>query len=142
MISEILYYKNKIIYLFSFLFLASKIGMSLNFHYCGDQIASISFSSNPKGCNMKSSDFETHKNSTDFNNEDCCKNDEVLIQNDNPENFKIVNSKKENFKDLLVLNLIILDHSFSFYNHRFSWKPPPKTTKNLYLYYNQFILYG
>jgi hypothetical protein len=142
MISRILYYKKKIIYFFIFLFLASKIGLSLNFHYCGDKISLISFSSSPKGCNKKVNDFKNHKKYLDINNQDCCKDDLVFIQNDKPENFKIVNTKKENFKDVFILNFIISHHSFSFYNYSFNWKPPPKTNQNLYLFYNQFILYG
>ena len=137
-----MHYKKKIIYFLLFLFLASKIGLSLNLHYCGDEVLLISLSSNPKGCDMKLNDFKNHKKPTDITNQDCCEDDLVFIQNDKPENFKIVYTKKENIKYFFIVNLSISENYFSFNNYSFSWKPPPKTNQNLYLFYNQFILYG
>ncbi len=141
MINKSLSYKRILIFFFTFFFLASKIGLSLNFHYCGDEISLISFSSNPKGCDMKSNGFKNHKNYLGINTQDCCKNDIVFLQNDKPENFKIANNKKENHNNFFFIKFIISNYSYSFYNN-LDWKPPPRINKNLYLFYNQFILYG
>ena len=71
--------KNNFIYFFSFLFLTSKIGMSLNFHFCGDNLYQISSLSDPKVCEMHSSYSENEKDSFEINLEDCCDDQIVFV---------------------------------------------------------------
>ena len=118
------------------------MGMSLNFHFCGDELSQISSSSNPKGCEMHSSYSENDKDNIDINIEDCCDDQIVLVQNNNSENYNS-NQKIEKIKDVtFLLKKYFPLKSRSFLYYSFNWKPPPKSESNLYLIFNQFMLYG
>ena len=68
------------LFLLIILFVHSKMGMALNFHYCGDHLAQISFALNPKGCGMetsKTSDSDT----LSFSQKNCCADEVEIFQN-------------------------------------------------------------
>ena len=134
--------KNNFIYFFSFLFLTSKIGMALNFHFCGDKLYQISSSSDPKVCEMHSSYSENEKDTFEINPEDCCDDQIVFVQNNNIEKYNS-NQKIEKITDatfLLSKHFSLKPRSFLYYS--LNWKPPPKSESNLYIIFNQFMLYG
>ena len=134
--------KNNFIYFFSFLFLTSKIGMSLNFHFCGDELFQISPSSDPKVCEMHSSYSENKKNTFEINLESCCDDQIVFVQNNNIEKYNS-NQKIEKITDAtFLLNNYSSLKPRSFLYYSFNWKPPPKSESNLYIIFNQFMLYG
>ena len=133
--------KNNFIYFFSFLFLTSKIGMSLNFHFCGDELFQISPSSNPKVCEMHPSYSENKKNTFEINPEGCCDDQIVFVQNNNIEKYNS-NQKIEKITDAtFLLNNYSSLKPRSFLYYSFNWKPPPKSESNLYIIFNQFMLY-
>tara|TARA_B100000945_G_scaffold273471_1_gene236411 strand:- start:2542 stop:2910 length:369 start_codon:yes stop_codon:yes gene_type:complete len=122
--------------------LASKIGMSLNFHFCGDKLYQISSSSDPKVCEMHSSYSENEKDTFEINPKSCCDDQIVFVQNNNIEKYNS-NQKIEKITDATFL----LSKDFSlksrnFLHYSFNWKPPPKSESNLYIIFNQFMLYG
>jgi hypothetical protein len=63
--------------------LTSKVGLALNIHYCGGQIAEISMAWEAEGCQMsypldQQQGFEVKKSH-------CCDNEIVFIQNNTPQ---------------------------------------------------------
>ena len=53
------------------LFVHSKMGMALNFHYCGDHIAAISLAYSPKGCGMEMTKNQKTEGLS-FSQKSCC----------------------------------------------------------------------
>jgi len=116
--------------------------MSLNFHFCGDELFQISPSSDPKVCEMHSSYSENKKNTFEINPEGCCDDQIVFVQNNNIEKYNS-NQKIEKITDATFqLNKYSSLKPRSFLYYSFNWKPPPKSESNLYIIFNQFMLYG
>ena len=116
--------------------------MALNFHFCGDKLYQISSSSDPKVCEMHSSNSENQKDFFEINPNDCCDDQIVLVQNNNIENYNS-NQKIQRITDatfLLSKHFSLKPRSFLYYS--LNWKPPPKSKSNLYIIFNQFMLYG
>ena len=68
------------------LFAHSKMGMALNFHYCGNHLASVSLAVNPKGCGMETSK-SNHSKSLTFSQKSCCVDDIEIFQSTEDINF-------------------------------------------------------
>jgi len=116
--------------------------MSLNFHFCGDKLSQISSSSDPKVCEMHSSYSENDKDTFEINLEDCCDDQIVFVQNNNIEKYNS-NQKIEKITDAtFLINKYSSLRLRSFLHYNFNWKPPPKSESNLYIIFNQFMLYG
>ena len=116
--------------------------MALNFHFCGDKLYQISSSSDPKVCEMHSSYSENEKDSIEINPKDCCDDQIVFVQNNNIEKYNS-NQKIEKITYatfLLSKHFSLKPRSFLYYS--LNWKPPPKSESNLYIIFNQFMLYG
>ena len=123
------------------LFVHSKMGMALNFHYCGDHLAEISFAFNPKGCGMESSTLET-SNTLNFFQKSCCSDDLKVYQSMEYitilDDVQAVNIDAEGpicqntYSDLAVLSAQQL---------KLKLRPPPRRS-NLFLLYSYFVFYG
>ena len=123
------------------LFIHSKMGMTLNFHYCGDHLAEISFAFNPKGCGMESSKLET-SNTLNFSQKSCCSDDLQVYQS--MEDITILDDAQAVSIDAEVLvyqntytDLAIL----SAQQVKLKSRPPPGRS-NLFLLYSSFVFYG
>lgn len=123
-------------------FLHSKIGVALNIHYCGGQIANVSWVFDAKDCGM-----ETAINSTDEHEHDhfiakmCCDDQKVVEQNTSDQ-LKIEGVDLELQADFNPLWTPVPVFR-STTHHRlvqYSSNAPPE--KGLYLYYCSFIFYG
>lgn len=66
---------------FAIYFLATKLGVALNLHYCGENIARISYAAHKKGCGMEEKPLATLFCSADIQEKSCCKDEVQLIQN-------------------------------------------------------------
>ena len=123
------------------LFVQSKIGMALNFHYCGDHLAKISFAFNPEGCGMESSKLEA-SNAVNFSQKSCCSDDLQVFQS--TEDITILDHVhavsidvevpvyKNIYNDLEVL---------SSQQIKLKLRPPLRRS-NLFLLYSSFVFYG
>lgn len=107
------------------LFLHSKVGVALNVHYCGGQIAAVSWAYLPENCGM-----EMKKSSSElpiFSAKNCCDDDLVVEQNsedqkqpDQKDRRTVANLTQPVFQDTNSLSYNSQLLVFSVYN------PPPK----------------
>lgn len=86
------------------LFLQSKIGMAFNVHYCGSQIAKISWSFDAKGCGMENPKTNSIP-LAQLLQQMCCSDDQIIAQNDTDQNTT---------QDDLVINPNATAHSSLF----------------------------
>ena len=71
---------------FILIFLTSKVGLALNVHYCGENIAEIALVWSAEGCEMSSEkSHDNHQDSTVKKNH-CCQDVLIFIQNNAPQN--------------------------------------------------------
>jgi hypothetical protein len=128
------------LFLLIILFVHSKMGMALNFHYCGDHLAQISFALNPKGCGMetsKTSDSDT----LSFSQKNCCADEVEIFQNKGDISL---------FDDLSGFDFEITGINLNYYSTNYSTddpqliqfhpRPPPLQT-DLYRLYSSFLFY-
>ncbi len=124
-----------------FIFTHSKVGMALNFHYCGNHLAQISLAYNPKGCGMEVTPAKTSKEIT-FSQKKCCEDDLKVFQSSEDisiwDNLKTANLV---FKLPVVFKENILNPSFPLKNIQLNEHPPPKKLA-FYILNNAFIFYG
>lgn len=128
------------LFLLIILFVHSKMGMALNFHYCGDHLVQISFALNPKGCGMetsKTSDSDT----LSFSQKNCCADEVEIFQNKGDISL---------FDDLSGFDFEITGINLNYYSTNYSTddpqliqfhpRPPPLQT-DLYRLYSSFLFY-
>ena len=68
---------------FVIVLLTSKVGLALNIHYCGGQIAEISMAWKAEGCQM--SNLSDDQQGFEVKKSHCCDDKTVFIQNNNPQ---------------------------------------------------------
>jgi len=123
-----------------FLFVHSKMGMALNFHYCGDHIAVISLAYSPKGCGM-----EVIKNQKtegfSFSQKSCCSDALEIFQS--TEGISIADDAKRLDLDFFsppiqgVRKLPVLA-----YNQKIQLnKRPPLLQRQLFNLYGSYVFY-
>jgi hypothetical protein len=125
------------------IFLITKVGLSLNLHYCSDELYMISNTMNPKGCSMKSVKKTTNNHPNSIYNKDCCYDKVFHLQNDETEFFKSVDffkskTSKKYLRETTSNYLFIFREEFTKSNY----DPPPIKSKNLFKLYNHLIIYG
>ena len=122
------------------LFVHSKMGMALNFHYCGDHIAAISSAYNPKGCGM-----EMTKNQKTggfyFTHKSCCFDALKIFQS--TEDISIADEAKwldVDFSSPPILGIRRL--SGLTYNQKIQINErPPPLQRQLFSMYGSFVFY-
>lgn len=112
-------------FLLLILFLHSKIGVALNVHYCGEQVAVISWAFDAENCGMEKE--PSSNDALHFSGKHCCDDDLVVEQNSNDQNkqeveqfFSILAQKKTSWlkkRDLAGNGVVLSD------------KPPPPKLK-------------
>ena len=70
---------------FMLIFLASKVGLALNIHYCGGYIAEIALAWNVVGCGMTSEKSENNSQAISLLKKHCCADETIFIQNNEPQ---------------------------------------------------------
>tara|TARA_B100001057_G_scaffold106812_1_gene104452 strand:- start:986 stop:1402 length:417 start_codon:yes stop_codon:yes gene_type:complete len=125
------------------LLMSTRIGFAINVHYCGHQIAKISLASNPFGCGMEIDQDKRLTQYTNFSKTPCCKDQILLLQNNEPQKFEI----DSNLVFFIIEKVIQSDSLFEvptlFSNIAFDIKyttPPPKN--KIFLLNHSFIIYG
>ena len=71
--------------LFVLIFLASKVGLALNVHYCGGHIAEIELAWKVEGCGMFSEKIEDKDQAISILKKHCCADETIFIQNNEPQ---------------------------------------------------------
>ena len=70
---------------FVLIFLTSKVGLALNVHYCGGDIAEIALAWNVVGCEMTSEKSENNSQAISLLKKHCCADETIFIQNNEPQ---------------------------------------------------------
>ena len=70
---------------FVLIFLASKVGLALNVHYCGGHIAEIELAWKVEGCGMFSEKIEDKDQAISILKKHCCTDETIFIQNNEPQ---------------------------------------------------------
>ena len=122
------------------LFVHSKMGMALNFHYCGDHIAAISSAYNPKGCGI-----EMTKNQKTvgfyFTQKSCCSDALKIFQS--TEDISIADEAKWLDVDFSSPPILVI-HRLSglTYNQKIQINErPPPLQRQLFIMYGSFVFY-
>ena len=122
------------------LFVHSKMGMALNFHYCGDHLAEVSFAFSPKGCGMEKIKKES-SNTLEFSKKSCCLDDIQVFQS--AEDITLSNEANGLVLDYLspsLQNEFIAPNLFSCFIIEQNCLPPP-ITSSLFKLYSSFVFY-
>ncbi len=125
-------------------FLASNVGFAFNIHICGGSVSEISVIWDKAGCDMPDDDKNnSHQHSKkNFNAEDCCNDDILIVQKSDPERIyvKQINKFLDNFSILLRNVPFVKEASFTNLNlKKINYPPPPA---KLFLLFSSFIFYG
>ncbi|MDC1080848.1 hypothetical protein OAQ15_01945 [Flavobacteriaceae bacterium] len=128
------------LFLLIILFVHSKMGMALNFHYCGDHLVQISFALNPKGCGMETSKT-SYSDTLSFSQKNCCADEVEIFQNKGEISF---------IDDFNGFDFEISGSNSNYSSKNYSTedpqlfqfhpRPPPLQT-NLYRLYSSFLFY-
>jgi len=122
------------------LFVHSKTGMALNFHYCGDHIAAISSAYNPKGCGM-----EMTKNQKTgelyFTLKSCCSDALEIFQS--TEDISLADEAKGLDLDFFSPPIEEIRRSSALtYNQKIQINErPPPLQRQLFRMYGSFVFY-
>ena len=126
------------------LILGTRVGFALNVHYCGAEIASVSFAHNPSNCGMemsKKKDIPSKKNIT---KKSCCKDTTLILQNDEPQKLT---TERVTINSSFIQTAFFIDCS----NHtipvipifeNINWNPPPPNDNNIILMQHCLVLYS
>ena len=136
-----MFYKRLKTFLFLSILLASKVGMALNVHYCGGEIAEIAFAWNVDGCGMPADKSQEADRSTTIIKNHCCQDETVFVQNNEP--------LKENHSAFQLPSFTV-ENNFDFYFQPTIYKaqwikefPAFLFCKNkIYLLHQSFVFYG
>jgi len=128
------------LFLLILLFIHSKMGMALNFHYCGDHLAEISLALNPKGCGMETSKI-SHSDILTFFQKSCCADEVEIFQNDG--DISLIDEYGEYDFQIKDVNLNYYS-KINWVNYpqiiQFHPRPPP-LKKDFYRIYSSFLYY-
>lgn len=125
------------------LLMSTRIGFAINVHYCGHQIAEISLAYNPFGCGMEIDLDKRLPKHTNFSKTPCCKDQILLLQNNEPQKFEI-DSNLDLFgieKEIHSKSLFEVPISFSNIAFKIKYTIPPPKNK-IFLLNHSFIIYG
>ena len=125
------------------LLMSTRIGFAINVHYCGHQIAEISLASNPFGCGMETDQDKRFSKHTNFSKTPCCKDQILLLQNNEPQKFEI-DSNLVFFgieKAIQSESLFEVPALFSNVAFKIEYTTPPPKNK-IFLLNHCFIIYG
>jgi hypothetical protein len=123
--------------------MSTRIGFAINVHYCGHQIAEISLASNPFGCGMETDQDKRFSKHTNFSKTPCCKDQILLLQNNEPQKFEI-DSNLVLFgieKSIQSECLFEVPTLFSNIASKIKYTTPPPKNK-IFLLNHCFIIYG
>jgi|TARA_B100001093_G_scaffold199840_1_gene192042 hypothetical protein len=123
--------------------MTTRIGFAINVHYCGHQIAEISLASNPFGCGMETDQDKRFSKHTNFSKTPCCKDQILLLQNNEPQKFEI-DSNLVLFgieKSIQSECLFEVPTLFSNIASKIKYTTPPPKNK-IFLLNHCFIIYG
>ena len=128
------------LFLLIILFVHSKMGMALNFHYCGDHLVQISFALNPKGCGMEKSKT-SYSDTLSFSQKSCCADALEIFQS--TEDISIADDVKGLDLDFLsspiqgIRKLAVLAN-----NQKIQlYKRPPPLQRRLFNLYGSYVFY-
>ena len=123
--------------------MSTRIGFAINVHYCGHQIAEISLASNPFGCGMEIVQDKRLPNHTNFSKTPCCKDQILLLQNNEPQKFEINSNLVFFWIEKVIQSESLFEVSTLFskiaFNIEYS-NPPPRN--KIFLLNHSFIIYG
>ncbi len=126
------------------LILGTRVGFALNVHYCGAEIASVSFANNPSNCGMEMSKKKETPSKKNITKKSCCKDTTLLLQNDEPlkltaESVTIDSSFIQTafFTDCLNYTIPVLPII-----ENKNWNPPPPNDNNIILMQHRLVLYS
>lgn len=135
--------KQLISLILSFLMLGTKVSYALNIHYCGEQIAEVTFAYSEANCYMEKQKNHKAYLETKISKKSCCNDSTVLFQNHEPQKTDL-----EVFHETTILKTITFfpfytsDLRLSLVSKGFSkWKPPPPKSDKLFLFQGSFIFY-
>jgi len=122
------------------LFVHSKMGMALNFHYCGDHLAAISSAYSPKGCGMEmNKNQKTDKFS--FSQKSCCADALEIFQS--TEDISIADDVKGLDLDFLSSPIQGIRKLAVLANNQKTqlYKRPPPLQRRLFNLYGSYVFY-
>ena len=125
------------------LLMSTRIGFAINVHYCGHQIAKISLASNPFGCGMEIDQDKRLTKHTNFSKTPCCKDQILLLQNNEPQKFEIDSNLVFFINERAIQSDNLFEAPTLFSNIASDIKyttPPPKN--KIFLLNHSFIIYG
>ena len=127
----------------AFLIFTTRVGYALNIHYCGDEIAEVSFAYKPVKCGMDSKHESKKSENTEAYKKSCCKDDTELFQNNEPQKVHVeVVSKVSALKSSPFHDIYNSDFKLGFVFEEFSnWNPPPKNSNKIFLVQQSLIFY-
>lgn len=126
--------------LFALFFLVTKLGVVLNIHYCGGNIAYISHSFQKKGCGMEKSAPVSCE--TGIQQKSCCDDETIVLQNKDQNPLTDILQLKLSFSSPATLPLLfhlpeITPCTPATVAYHTQANPPP-----LYQLYCSYIFYG
>ena len=126
------------------LIFGTRVGLAINVHYCGSEIASVSLAYNPSNCEMEMKDKNVIPLTKSFSKKTCCKDTVLLFQNDEPQ--KVSFEEAPNFK-ASIIGLIEVNFSkwiipFIYTSKSENWNPPPPDQNKIILLQHRLVLYG
>lgn len=122
------------------LFVHSKMGMALNFHYCGDHIAAISLAYSPKVCGMEMTKNQKTEGLS-FSQKSCCSDALEIFQS--TEDISIADEAKGLDLDFFsppiqgIRKLPVLTYSQKIQIN----KRPPPLQRQLFNLYGSYVFY-
>ena len=127
---------------FVLIFLASKVGLALNVHYCGGHIAEIELAWKVEGCGMFSEKIEDKDQAISILKKHCCTDDTIFIQNNEPQKSSDADFKISSFFiSIYDLNSFV-DINIAFPNILYVSSKFFIPKRKIYLLHQHLILYG
>jgi len=132
-------HKSTCLFLAMFMFFSSA-GISLNIHYCGDEIADFSFFGSQVGCSCIGTS-DKHSDSMTFTKRGCCSFDQFKI--DTSDEYRFSQFDKENPISINAFFTSFEAKTFVYYlisNSRLETYPPPELEENPLYIQNESLL--
>ena len=127
---------------FVLIFLTSKVGLALNVHYCGGDIAEIALAWNVEGCGMSSEKSEDKSQAISLFKKHCCADETIFIQNNKPQKLSDADFKISSFFISINDLYSFVDTNIAFTNILYLRSKFLIPNRKIYLLHQHLILYG
>lgn len=137
-------FKRFLSFMLALLILGTRIGFAINVHYCGHEIAKISWAQNPSDCGMEMEISKSISSEHTLSKSSCCKDQILLFQNQEPQkaeaDFTIIHKSPLVWAEVTapIFNPFQITQKFHIRN----WNPPPPNYNQLLSLYQCFVFYG